>query len=96
MLELRGPVAGPVRSLGFVKLFATAGLHYGNYLCEKADRGTLGQSFLLMIPISGEPEVAREKRLPTTLLPHLDGQPPETAFRLPNGIHCGSAEEAKL
>lgn len=88
-------MAGPVRSLGFIKLLQQD-LHNGNYLREKADKGTLVQSFLLMTPVLGEPEVAREKGLPTTLLPYLDGQPQGTAFRLPSGIHIKPAGQAKL
>lgn len=54
-----GPVAEPVRSLGFVKLSAAAGLVTG---------------------IPGEPQLAREKRLPTTLLSRWMRQPQETAL----------------
>lgn len=54
-----GPVAEPVRSLGFVKLSAAAGLGTG---------------------VPGEPEPAREKRLPTTLLSTWMRQPQGTAL----------------
>lgn len=43
----KGPVAGPVRSLGFIKLFIARALHYGKMPVweRRRGRGLLGAAF---------------------------------------------------